>query len=168
MSACFLSAQNRSKNAIIMQAELVSPDDGFLADENVWPYPEPPEGWKGLGDSGIRVTGFGTLSNTYKSLRVIRATLTNNSDAPVDIPLKSLSDAKLRSGNSQDSTVAVAMHWRVQIVGHWNWMAAVGWDKPITMILPGRAKAELYFLFPTSIPGDTFSLTAIGEVRIQK
>jgi len=29
---------------------------GWVADETEWPYPKPPDGWKGLSEAGIRIT----------------------------------------------------------------------------------------------------------------
>ena len=164
ISACHLSAQKQTQSAIVMQAQ----DDWVEQSEQEWPYPKPPEGWKGLEGSGMRCGGTETLQKQYNALSVIRVTLKNDTDAPVDVPLNSLADARVRSSRSELSAPAVGMRWKMRMGGNWLWWIAVGWDKPIAMILPGRAKAELRFFFPTSTPGDMFSLAAIGEVKIQK
>jgi hypothetical protein len=141
---------------------------GWGSDEEEWPYPKPPDGWKGLSEAGISVTLWNALAQKYKSVSLIQVTFQNTSEAPVEIPLNKLSDAQLHTdGQSETLIPAVAMYWRV-IAGRWNWMLAAGWDKPITMILPAKAKAELRFVFTSSVSGDAFSLPRLGKVKIKK
>lgn len=170
------SAQGLSthkKIPVSMVATLVktsSPNDlpGWWADEADWPYPKPPDGWKGLSEAGIKVTLWNALAEKYNSVSLIQITFQNTSEAPVEIPLNKLSDAQLQTGGKNGPrTPAVAMYWRV-IIGKWNWMLSSGWDKPISMILPAKAKALLRFVFPSSVSGDSFSLSGLGEVKIEK
>ena len=163
-SATVLAEQSDSPQNPLLSAKALCLRTGHIHD-----FPAlsgPPGDWKGVEESEMMLTGFTNLGEAVGSASLVQVTMQNTGAAPINITLRSLSDAKLYTRQTGPPTPAVAMYWRIKRLDAWITILATEWKNPITLILPAKGIAELQFVFPSTVPGITVSLPSIGNVKV--